>query len=503
MKSKKILVLDSNREFLQSMTDLLEGHGHTVVAVSDVLDSLDVLVEYTPEIVFLDLLLPRIGGDDFCRILRNIDYLQNCYIVIVSGILTEQELDLQKLGANASIAKGPFAAIAGHVLETVRASDERQPPEGGPMLQLGGEGRRIRQVTKDLLARNKSLRMILESMSQGIIELHHQRIVYANPRALTFLALSQERILGYHVSTVFSPANWGRISQLFAEGGADAEGEGEVYVPVRTHDRHLLVQVVPIEGEQGGRILLLSDVTEVRKMESVVEAANLTDKLGYVFSGIRHEIGNPVNSIKVALNVLRKNLDHYDQTTIAEFVDRSLMEVTRIEYLLKALKNYSLFESPDIQRIRMDDFIDNFIPLVRDEFERRRVDLRVMCADDTGWAMADPRALHHVLLNLLTNAADAVEDRPDGKVIISAMRSGPWVEIKVDDNGRGISEADQKNLFRPFFTSKQHGTGLGLVIVRKMVRKMDGRINVTSYKNCGATVTIALPEADGNERIGR
>ena len=83
------------------------------------------------------------------------------------------------------------------------------------------------------------------------------------------------------------------------------------------------------------------------------------------------------------------------------------------------------------------------------------------------------------------------------------MRSGPWVEIKVDDNGRGISEADQKNLFRPFFTSKQHGTGLGLVIVRKMMRKMNGRINITSYKNCGATVTIALPEGDGDERIGR
>jgi signal transduction histidine kinase len=302
---------------------------------------------------------------------------------------------------------------------------------------------------------------------------------------------------------IFSPTNWGQISPLFAEGGTDAEEEGEAYVPVRTHDRHLLVQVVPIGREQGGRILLLSDVTEVRKMESVVEAANLTDKLGYVFSGIRHEIGNPVNSIKVALNVLRKNLDHYDRPTIAEFVDRSLMEVTRIEYLLKALKNYSLFESPDIQRIRMDDFIGNFIPLVRDEFERRRVELRVMCADDTGWAMADPRALHHVLLNLLTNAANAVEDRPDGKVIISAMKSGPWVEIKVDDNGRGISEADQKNLFRPFFTSKQHGTGLGLVIVRKMVRKMDGRINVTSYENCGATVTVAPPEADGDERIGR
>jgi signal transduction histidine kinase len=235
-------------------------------------------------------------------------------------------------------------------------------------------------------------------------------------------------------------------------------------------------------------------------MESVVEAANLTDKLGYIFSGIRHEIGNPVNSIKVALSVLRKNLEQYDQATVADFLERSLLEVARIEYLLKALKNYSLFESPDIQRLRIDTFMDNFVPLIRDEFERRQVELRVMCADDVGWALADPRALHHVLLNLLTNAADAVEGREDGRVIVSVMKSGHWVEVKVDDNGHGISEADQKNLFRPFFTSKKNGTGLGLVIVQKMLRKMQSRINVTSYKGCGATVTIAIPEAGQDER---
>lgn len=498
MKSKKILVLDSDREFLRFMTGLLEESGHTVVAVTDVLESIDILAEFTPEIIFLELLLPRIGGDDFCRILRNIDYMQDCYIVIVSGILAGRDLDLKKLGAHACIAKGPVAVMSEHVLEAVRVSDQSLPPGDNPVLVLGGERRRMGQATKDLLARDKSLRMILESMSQGIVEIYRWRIVYANPRALSFLAQSSEQILGHYVSAVFSQPIWGQILPLFAESGTAADEEDH-YVPVRIHDRHLLVQVLPVQEEQSSRIIMLSDVTEIRKMESVVEAANLTDKLGYIFSGIRHEIGNPVNSIKVALNVLQKNLDLYDRETIAEFIDRSLMEVARIEYLLKALKNYSLFECPDIQMIQIDAFIDNFVPLVRDEFERRKVELRVMCAVDTGCAMADPRALHHVLLNLLTNAADAVENRPDGKVIVSAMKSGPWVEIKVDDNGRGISEADQKNLFRPFFTSKQNGTGLGLVIVRKMLRMMNGRINITSYKNCGATVTVAIPKVENDE----
>jgi signal transduction histidine kinase len=500
MTTKKILVVDSDRDFLRAMADLLDGQGHSTVTVADVLEALDILVDYAPEIIFLDLLLPRIGGDDFCRILRGIDTLRDSTIIIVSGILVEQGREISLLGADACIAKGPFEAMSAHVLEAVRTSGRKQA--GDEPVVLGSEGRRMRQATRALLARNKSLRMILESTSQGIIELHGRRIVYANPRALSFLALPLEKVLGRYLAEVLPEEAGRQIAPLLAGYGLE-EGEDGQYLPVRIQDRHMLLQVTPVREDPDKRIVLLSDVTEIRKMESVVEATNLTDKLGYIFSGIRHEIGNPVNSIKVALSVLRRNIDQYGKATVVEFIERSLLEVARIEYLLKALKNYSLFESPDIQRFRVEDFIANFIPLVQDEFARRKVELRVMCATDAGSATADPRALHHALLNILTNAADAVDGRDDGRVIVSVMRSAPWVEIKIDDNGCGISEADRKNLFRPFFTSKKNGTGLGLVIVKKMLGKMNGRISITSYANCGTTVTIALPEAEDDGRLCR
>lgn len=498
MKGKQILVIDNDGEFLQRMTGLLTQHGHTVVAATDVLASLDVLVEYTPEIIFIDMLLPRIGGDDFCRILRNIDCLRDCYLVLLSGIAAEQQCDIRALGANACIAKGPFQTMSGHILRAVGNSCDPALPRTIPET-MGLETYHVRQATKALLARNQGLKVILESMSQGIVEIHGRRVVYVNSRALSFLMLPLEKVLGAYVSAIFPDPLWSSVSPLLEDDRRPEAGE-EQYLPIRLHDRHILVHMLEVTAQRSRKIMLLSDVTEIRKMESVVEATNLTDKLGYIFSGIRHEIGNPVNSIKVALSVLQKNLATYNRATVSEFLERSLIEVGRIEYLLKALKNYSLFESPDIQRIHIDTFLTNFIPLVKEDFVRRQVDLRMICADDAGWAMADPRALHHVLLNLLSNAADAIDGRPDGRVIISVMRSAPWVEIKVDDNGHGISEVDQKNLFRPFFTSKKNGTGLGLVIVQKMLRKMHGRIHVSSYKGFGATVTIAIPEADQDGR---
>ncbi len=493
MAKKKILLLDSDRDFLRDMTGKLEEQGHRVVAAADVLACLDELVEFVPDVACIDLFMPRIGGDDFCRIIRNIDYLQQCRLVLVASSAGGEGLDLEALGVNVCIPRGTVSEMAVRLLDVINASDQRLqvPVQAKPP---AGELLRVRQETRELLARNKALRMILESMSQGIIELFDGRIVYANPQALVFLGLSPGKVLGRSVAAVFPGQLCLQIAPLLS-GHRPNRREEDQYLPVWLHDRHLLVNRLPVKGEAGSQILLLTDVTEIRRMESVIEAANLMDKLGAVFSGIRHEIGNPVNSIKVALSVLQKNLESYDRETVAGFIERCLQDVAQMEYLLKALKNYSVFERPVIVPVELNSFFEKFVPLIRDEFERRRINLQVMGGGKGEWVMADPRALHHVLLNLLTNAMDAVGDREDGLVTVSAGRSGDWVDIRVEDNGCGMSEDEQRHLFRPFFTSKEQGTGLGLVIVNKIVSRMNGRLGVSSRKGAGTTVTTVLPWA--------
>lgn len=246
-------------------------------------------------------------------------------------------------------------------------------------------------------------------------------------------------------------------------------------------------------GKVGNTILMLTDVTERKKMEAVIEATNLTENLGFIFSGIRHEIGNPINSIKMALSVLLRNLETYDQATVEDFVSRSLDEVVRIEYLLTALKNYSLFESPITEQLSVPTFFENFLSLIQNDLQQKNIEIEVQVEDENLMVLADSRALHHVMLNLITNAADAVESVSDGKVIITANRSDGRVEIKVNDNGKGILPDDQKYLFKPFFTSKVKGTGLGLVNVRKMLIAMQGSVDLQSYPGRGTTVSVNLP----------
>lgn len=247
-------------------------------------------------------------------------------------------------------------------------------------------------------------------------------------------------------------------------------------------------------GEQYAYVIARTDITERRRLEAIAEADNLMKNIGYTFSGIRHEIGNPINSIKVAISMLESKLDHFDQKTVKELLHRSLEEISRVEYLLNALKNFSLHERPEGQRVRLDEFLHGFHSLTYGDFESRGISVTFEDLVGECYGMTDPRALHQVMLNILTNAADAVEERDRPSIIIRLERSPGWLQIHVTDNGVGISEKQREHLFKPFYTTKEKGTGLGLVIARKMLSSMNSTIDVDSRAHIGTTVTISIPE---------
>lgn len=487
---KNILVVDNSLLMLRFMNELLSAEGHAVTCVENALGCLDALVEETPDLIFIDLIMPGIPGDELCRIIRNIDTLQDCYLAIISAVVPEEPPDFKSFGADACIAKGPLQEMRRHLLATIEESN--QPRKQRPIPEIRGtEHLHYRQITKELLDTRQHLQIILESMSQGILELTGDRITYLNSKASEILHQKKERLLGSHVSETLPGPMLEQISGAGIKKGLESQ--------LHLADQQVQIeQFSPPETPQS-RLILLSDITERKRMEAVIEAANLTKNLGYVFSGIRHEIGNPLNSIKMALSVLQRNLEEYDKETIAEFLDRSLQEVARLEYLLKALKNYSLFERPDMQKVDVNGFINDFIALIRNDFENQQIRIQTLSEDSNPAIWADSRALHHIMLNLVTNAVDALEGVDNPQIIISTSSRNNSVDIKIDDNGKGIAEQDQQHLFKPFFTSKTQGTGLGLVIVKKMLAAMNGTIALESYPGIGtkATITLEKPEAAG------
>jgi len=189
--------------------------------------------------------------------------------------------------------------------------------------------------------------------------------------------------------------------------------------------------------------------------------------MSYIFSGIRHELGNPINSIKMTLSVLKKNLTNYSVHAVEKFVDRAMTEIARVEFLLKALKSFSIFENPDIQNIMIDEFFTRFISLVSSDMGQSGIKIHKLIIPPVEKISADPRLLHQVMLNLIINASDALHNCENPQITIRAERREGLVAITVEDNGIGMSEEEQTNLFKPFYTTKPQGTGLGLMITLK------------------------------------
>ena len=245
-------------------------------------------------------------------------------------------------------------------------------------------------------------------------------------------------------------------------------------------------------GEIINYVYLKRDVTEKLRLESIAESVSTMDNIGYVFAGVRHEIGNPVNSINMILGILRAKLDTLPSETVRDYLAQMTEQIGRVEYILRSLKSFNLYETQDSQNVDIGSFMENFLPLVRDDFEKKGITLETAVAPGVT-ANADPRALQQVLLNIFTNAADAVDVSRRPKITTTVIRSDGAVRFRVQDNGMGIPPEKMKDIFRPFYTTKPHGTGLGLVIVKKMLARMNGTIGIESRVDVGTVVDIVIP----------
>lgn len=221
---------------------------------------------------------------------------------------------------------------------------------------------------------------------------------------------------------------------------------------------------------------------------------DMMKSLKNIFSGIRHEIGNPINSIKMTVSVLKENIDRYPREKVIEYIDRVLTETDRIEYLLKSLKNFSIYEELSIANIHLPGFMEKFLAQVTPELNRNGVPLKCHVAHEVGTIQSDARALQQVLQNIIDNALDAMECVKDPVISIDVAKIPGQRRFIITDNGCGISPAHEEDIFKPFFSTRPRKTGLGLSIVQAILTRMGGTILIHSEVDKGTSVIFHVPE---------
>jgi len=224
---------------------------------------------------------------------------------------------------------------------------------------------------------------------------------------------------------------------------------------------------------------------------------NKVADLGAVAAGLAHEIRNPLNSLYINGQLLEEMLSELPDRGVPQKEDllslaRANLKVT--QRLNDTLSGFLRFARPPAMEIALQDLnrvVSETLRFLETEFSYRGISLGTKLHPAPLPILADEKLLKQALLNLLLNAAEALDKEEKAIRVATGVRAGrPFVRIQ--DNGRGIPPSDRRNIFRLFFTTRKNGSGLGLPIVRQIVRQHGGAIFVRSREGRGTTVTVAL-----------
>ena len=269
---KKILVVDNDKLFLDRINHALSREGHEVVTAENSLSALDILKTYTPDIIFIDLIMPKIGGNKLSSIIRGMERLSDVYLVIISEIAAEKEIDVTAFGANACIAKGPFDKMSKHIFAAVNQVG-RIPSRYLPEKAVGTAGLYPRKTTKKLLAVNRHWKNILEKITEGVVEISpNGRVVYLNRAAISLIGIPEERLLGLLFVELFAKDCRQQVKELLqtmADKPKTISGDS----PVRLNQSQVVLNVMFTDALGSSVIVILNDVTERKRAEEALRAS--------------------------------------------------------------------------------------------------------------------------------------------------------------------------------------------------------------------------------------
>ncbi len=307
------------------------------------------------------------------------------------------------------------------------------------------------------------------------------------------VVFSGENMVHYrnHAAHRLFPGKIALPQEAWARLAAGDRWMGSLQIVASNESRHFVarVQPVPVDGVSRQRYLMTArDATEEERLRVIANSVNLSESIGHFLLGIRHELGNPVNSIKTALMVLRANMTRFSAEKVNDYIDRILAEVDRVEYLLRDLRTFTAHETLSLEEHDVETLLRRVAHLTAPDMEHAGIEFR-QALTVTALVRVDGRAFYQVIINLLSNASDAVAGSERKVVSLEARLVGDQVEISVADSGTGIPDSVLKQLARPFYTTKRQGSGLGLAIVNRLLNKMEGTFRVEAAPG-GGTRTI-------------
>lgn len=272
--------------------------------------------------------------------------------------------------------------------------------------------------------------------------------------------------------------------------------------------RFMRLYMVPIDtqvghNDSGGYVIVLSDITEDKlSMEELLEHER-TSSIVRLAAGVAHELGNPLNSLTIHLQLIKRKLRKLnlgdDANKLVESLNVCQGEVSRLDGIITHFLEAVRPQKPELNELNLIQLVDEVLRVQEAELMDRKLDVDIEVSEALPSILGDRGQVKQVFFNLIKNAMEAMQ--AGGQLRILARSDDEFVYMQFIDTGSGITEADLSKVFQPYFTTKSGGHGLGMMIVNRIMREHGGQIGIESRKGTGTVITLQFPQQHRRTRL--
>ena len=360
-----------------------------------------------------------------------------------------------------------------------------------------------REAQVALIESETRFRQLVENSLTGISIIQNGRIVYQNPEQERLLGRLPRRIIfedieNIHHDDIEKAAQF--YQNLMADQWQYTDTEFRFYPAGKKGSpgdmRWVHCRASRIEYQGKDAILLnIDEVTRARRLENLLRIQDKMSSLGRVAAGIAHEIRNPLSGINIYLNTLKK-LYHKDgsEAKVGQILDQLQSASRKIESVIRRVMDFTKSSEPQLALVDINGPIAEAIDLSAVSLRKRNIKIEKNLAEDLPLCYLDAQLIEQVILNLITNAAEAMKYNAEPKIIaVNSFVVKDQIQVSVTDSGPGIPPESREIIFDPFYTTKNGSSGIGLSLCHRIIADHGGSLTALAGELGGAEFRIEIP----------
>ena len=404
-----------------------------------------------------------------------------------------------------TVAFRPLGKL-GHMLDLLAQGEYelQQVTESSPSADQFGQvaskvsllGDRLRGAQFEISDLKDNFERLLDQLEDAVFIFgRDRRLIAAAGGVDKFLARPRAELIGQPLAEVFPPGT--SLGLLLAQSIQTARPIRNRRVPLNPVDGNAklfiaLLSVEFLDASAAGMLIRLRDPEATRQLGRQLQTADRLSAISKLTGGVAHEVKNPLNAILMHVELAKMKLSHgdYDLNPQMEVISN---EILRLDRVVKTFLDFTRPVALNLTDAPLQDLVSDIVELARPQLEASGIDLTVEQSEEPVAVTVDSDLLKQALLNIVVNAIEAMPQ--GGSLRIQSVVRGDYGEIRITDSGPGIPPEVREKIYDLYFTTKQHGSGIGLAMTFRLVQLHDGKIDFYNEPGKGTTFVVMLPVA--------